>query len=301
MKRWLKRIGLIFLALVGLLIVVVLAIYGLGVSRFNQSHDVSVAQFDLPADPESIARGEHLVTAVAHCGYCHGPQLAGDFVENDPGTIGVIVAPNLTAGKGGLGATYTVADWVRAIRHGVSQKGRSVILMPSLFFDQISQDDLSAMIAYLQSIPAVDNVLPETKLSFLSYVLIGLGPLTEGMSALHIDHEAPFSPSPAENDSAEYGGYLVEIAQCRACHGFELAGGQVCSSCPIGPNLTPGGGLGSWTSEDFLTALRTGENPSGGQIDDYMPWEHFRNMTDTELKAIWAYLGAQPALETQIP
>jgi cytochrome c553 len=190
---------------------------------------------------------------------------------------------------------------VRAIRHGITPSGRSVLIMPSLFFDQISQDDLGAMIAYLKSVPPVDNVLPETEPGLLFYALIGLGPLTEGMSALHIDHQASFSPSPAESQSSDYGAYLVEIAQCRACHGYELAGGRVCNSCPIGPNLTPGGGLGSWTNEDFLTALRTGESPSGRQIDDYMPWEYFRHMSDTEINAVWAYLGSQPALETQIP
>ena len=86
-----------------------------------------------------MARGEHLVTAVAHCGYCHGPQLAGDIVVNNPRTQGVIVAPNLTAGEGGLGRSYTTEDWIRALRHGVATGGRSVLIMPSIFFSEMSK------------------------------------------------------------------------------------------------------------------------------------------------------------------
>ncbi len=248
-----------------------------------------------------MARGEHLVTAVAHCGYCHGLDLAGDIVVNDPNTFGVIVAPNLTAGAGGVGAQYTTEDWVRSIRHGVLPEGRSVILMPSVFFDEMSQQDLAAIVAYLQTIPPVDNVLPETKLGPMAYLLLGAGPLREGMSAPRIDHEAPFAEAPEEAATAAYGAYLAEIAQCTACHGAELAGGQVSRSAPIGPNLTPGGELGGWTEADFAATLRTGSDPSGHQLDTFMPWQFFRNMTDVEVGALWAYLQSQPARESQLP
>lgn len=76
---------------------------------------------------------------------------------------------------------------------------------------------------------------------------------------------------------------------------------MACGRCPWGANLTPGGELGSWTEEDFFTLIRTGMHPSGRQILDYMPWEYFRHITDTELSAIWAYLQSLPALENQIP
>lgn len=301
MKKWLKRFGIFIMVLVGLLVVVIASVLGIGVYRFNRSHIVQVDQIEIPTDPISISRGEHLVKNVAHCGYCHGPNLAGDYVVNNPGAEGVIVAPNLTSGEGGLGATYITQDWVRTIHHGITPGKRSVLIMPSLFFDQLSQEDLAATIAYLQTIPPVDNVLPKTKPGPLVYALIGLGPFTEAMSALQIDHEASYASTPEENAAPEYGAYLVEIAQCRACHGSQLAGGQACSSCPIGPNLTPGGSLSRWTEEDFINALRTGQEPSGRQIANYMPWEFFRGMTDTELRAIWAYLNAQPALENQLP
>jgi mono/diheme cytochrome c family protein len=212
-----------------------------------------------------------------------------------------VVAPNLTSGQGGIGASFSDEDWIRALYHGVTQEGRSVIMMPSLFFNVMSKDDLTSVIAYMKTIYPVDNVLPETKPGPMVYALIGAGPFTETMSALHIDHEAPFPVSPVEDESVEYGAYLVEIGQCRACHGSELAGGQVSRSAPIGPNLTPGGEMGFWDEETFFSVIRTGTHPSGRQLDSYMPWQFFSNMTDSELRAIRAYLSSQPALKNVMP
>ena len=156
------------------------------------------------------------------------------------------------------------------------------------------------MIAYLQSLPPVDNVLPETRPGPMFYALLGAGPLTEGQSARNIDHEAPYPESVAEGPTAEYVAYLARIAQCTACHGPELAGGQVARSAPIGPNLTPGGELADWSEAEFMTLIRTGMEPSGRQIDPYMPWAYFSQMSDMELRALWAYLQSQPALADQM-
>ena len=299
MKKTVKIIGRIAGGLFGLIVLALIALLLTGYFRFNRTYDIDVAAIEIPADEASLARGEHLVQAVAHCAYCHGAQLAGTYIVNS-GAEGIIVAPNLTSGKGGLGATFKTEDWVRAIHHGISHKGRSVVIMPSLSFDAISRQDLAAIIAYLQTIPPVDNVLPETKPGPLIVALIGAGPFTEAMSALHIDHDAPLAAMPSEGETAEYGAYLVEIAQCRLCHGAKFAGGQVNPGAPIGPNLTPGGELGFWTAEQFFGVIRTGIHPSGRTLDPVMPWKFFAHMTDSELQAIWLYLQSLPKLETQI-
>jgi hypothetical protein len=108
-------------------------------------------------------------------------------------------------------------------------------MMPSLFFNVMSEDDLTSVIAYMKTLPPVDNILPETQPGPLIYALLGAGPLTEAMSAPQIDHSAPFSNHPTEDETPEYGEYLATIGQCRACHGDELAGGQASPSAPIGP------------------------------------------------------------------
>jgi mono/diheme cytochrome c family protein len=286
--------------LIGLTVLAVVAVIAIGYSRYNKTYDIAVPLLEIPTDEASVARGKHLVDAVAHCAFCHGQDLAGQYIVNTSAE-GIVVAPNLTSGEGGRGVSFTTEDWVRAIRHGVHSEGRSVIIMPSLSFDALSEADLAAIIAYIQTIPPVDKVLPETRPGPVMIALIGAGPFTEGMSALHVDHEAPFPSAPEEGATAEYGAYLIEIGQCRLCHGSELAGGQSNPGAPLGPNLTPGGEPGFWTDEQFVEVIRTGMHPSGRELVSHMPWKYFRNMTDTELMAIRTYLMSLPKLETVIP
>jgi mono/diheme cytochrome c family protein len=301
MSKWIKWILIILGSLIGLAAIAVAVVFASGRSRFNETYEVEVAALEIPTDGVALARGEHLVNAVAHCAYCHGEGLRGDYVENDPATVGVVVASNLTRGEGGIGAAYTVEDWVRTIRHGVLPEGRSAFVMPSFLFHVMSEDDLAATIAYLQTVPPVDNALPETKLGPMAYALLSAGPLQDGLAAARIDHDAPFAAAPEEGETAAYGAYLAEIAQCKGCHGPELAGGRACPDCLPGPNLTQGGELGSWTKDDFITVMRTGSHPNGRQLSEVMPWRYFGKMTDSELGALWAFLGEQPARAMAAP
>ena len=301
MKRVLKIIGKIVGGLVGLVVVLIVTLMVIGNSRFNKTYNIDVNGIEIPTDEASIARGEHLVQAVAHCGYCHGTDFSGDYMINNPGKEGVVVAPNLTSGEGGIGASFTDEDWVRALYHGINDDGRSVIVMPSLFLHVMSEEDLTSVIAYMKTVPPVDNVLPETKPGPMINILIGAGPFADEMSARVIDHNTPFVLAPAEGETPEYGEYLATIGQCRACHGDELAGGQVSPDSPIGPNLTPGGEMGNWDEETFFSVIRTGTHPSGRELDSHMPWKFFSSMTDSELRAIRAYLLSQPKLENVMP
>src|SRR5215471_5726720 len=69
-------------------------------------------------------------------------------------------------------------------------------------------------------------------------------------------------------------------------------------------NLTPdkATGLGSWTPEMFMNALRTGKHQGTGRpILPPMPWNWYRNMTDDDLKAVFAYLQSLPPINNPIP
>jgi mono/diheme cytochrome c family protein len=71
-------------------------------------------------------------------------------------------------------------------------------------------------------------------------------------------------------------------------------------------NLTPDKetGLGEWTEEAFLQALRTGKHqgqPNGRPILPPMPWQMIRQGTDADLKAVWAYLRSIPPVRNQVP
>ncbi|MHC5021664.1 MAG: c-type cytochrome [Planctomycetota bacterium] len=71
-------------------------------------------------------------------------------------------------------------------------------------------------------------------------------------------------------------------------------------------NLTPDKetGLGEWTEEAFIQALRTGKHqgqPNGRTILPPMPWPTIAQATDADLKAIWAYLRSIPAIKNAVP
>jgi mono/diheme cytochrome c family protein len=69
-------------------------------------------------------------------------------------------------------------------------------------------------------------------------------------------------------------------------------------------NLTPDKetGLGQWTEEKFITALRTGKHEGNGRdILPPMPWQMIGQMTDDDLKAIFAYLRTIPPVKNKVP
>ena len=87
---------------------------------------------------------------------------------------------------------------------------------------------------------------------------------------------------------------------CRGCHGEQLSGGKVAGdpNMPIVANLTPHEtGLKGWTESDFIRALREGKRKDGTEILPQMPWKAYGQMSDVELKAIWAYLQTVPPVE----
>ncbi len=172
MRRILKWIGIILGGLIGLL---ALAVIGMIVStdmRFNRTHDVQPEAVAVSNDAASLARGQHW--AEIHCQTCHGEDLGGGPFFEDP-DLGYVDAPNLTSGRGGVGATNTDADWVRAIRHGVKHDGTSVFIMPSNDFYFLSDADLGGVIAYLKSVPPVDREIRPRNFSPMGKVLFALG------------------------------------------------------------------------------------------------------------------------------
>jgi Cytochrome c len=70
-------------------------------------------------------------------------------------------------------------------------------------------------------------------------------------------------------------------------------------------NLTPDpSGLGAWTEDMFMKAIRTGKHMGVGGSRDIlppMPWPVYRNFTDDDLKAIFAYLKSIPPVRNHVP
>ena len=294
MGRALKWIGIVVGGLLGLVVVLALVLHLLGRSRLANAPDAQTVAVTVPTNAAAVARGERLAHTISECIGCHTDNLGGQvFVDEAP--IGYLPAPNLTSGAGGIGANLTDADWERAIRHGVGHDGRTLVVMPSNWYTNLSDEDVGALIAYLKQLPPVDNELGARRIAFPGTILLGvLGYNT--LPVATIDHANAGMSKPPEEPTAAFGEYLVHIAACGECHGANFAGNTDPNGPPMGPNITPGGELQGWTEADFFTAIREGQTPTGRELSPEMPWRAYRHMTDTELSAIWAYLQSLPAL-----
>jgi mono/diheme cytochrome c family protein len=285
--------------LLGLLALAAIIIFVLSSRTINKTYDVEVAAVAIPDDNETLARGEYLANYVAPCTSCHGENLGGMSYSEDP-TFITIYASNLTAGQGGVGATYSDEDWVRSVRHGVDPEGRGLIIMPAQHFQFMSDEDLGAILAYVKSSPPVDNETPDPSLGPIGRLFTLLEPGSV-VAASAIDHESPPPAAPTPGVTVAYGNYLVEMGACGVCHGAELNGSPFAADDGSpSSNLTPAGELSDWTEEDFIQVMRTGMHLSGHDLLEPMrsyAIDHIGNQSDEELAAIFAYLQSLPPLE----
>lgn len=294
MKKVLKWIGIVLGGLVGLIVLVVLGLFLVGNAKLRKTHDIAVQPVAIPSDGDSLALGEHRVTML--CTGCHGADLGG--VENwfsDP-LFGSIGSANLTSGAGGIGSSYqTVEDYVRAIRHGVDPQGKPIYMPAVVAFNHMSDEELGAVIAYLQSVPPVDRQVSEKQLTVMAKAMMATGMMGD-LPAEVVDHTARPSAPPA-GATAAYGEYMVNISDCKLCHGQQLTGGthpdptvqvQV-------PGISASGAVGGWTAEEFVATIRTGFTPDKRPIIvELMPWKEYALATDEELTAMYLYLVSLP-------
>jgi mono/diheme cytochrome c family protein len=276
------------LALVAMVVLAGVLVYALSERRMRRAYVVSAPPIAVPTDPESIARGKRLATVVAPCGECHGRDFGGKLMV-DEWAMGTLYGANLTRGRGGIGAAYTDADWVRALLHGVRRDGRSVVFMPSHDF-HFTEQDTAALIAFFRALPPIDRDIPGPRVGIMARAL-SFGPLPL-LPAELIDHErVAFASPPQGTDPVVVGRHLVDTGGCRGCHLPDLAGGG--GPPPGASNITPTG-IGDWSDADFLKAVRSHVRPNGTPIAESMP-AAYGLMTDDELKAIRAYLRTVPA------
>lgn len=290
MNRWLRRAGYLAGGIVALLLVTAAGVYGVSEVRYRKHYDVAEAPVAVPTDSAAIARGEHLANSFAACADCHGANLGGKVVFDDP-PIGRVYALNLTSGKGGVGGTLSDVDLARAIRHGVAPDGRPLKVMPSSDYMALSDADLGAIIAYVRSRPPVDNTVPSPSVGPVGRALYLAGMLPF-LHAERIDHAQKHVASVTPGVTVAYGEYIATVG-CKGCHGPALAGGKIVGGAPDWPpaaNLTPTGATKGWSEADFRNLLRTGKRPNGTPVNDVMPWRMARNMSDEEISALFLYL-----------
>jgi mono/diheme cytochrome c family protein len=294
MKRWLKWTGYVLGGLAGVLVLSAAGVYGVSEARYRKQYTITMPPLTILSDSVTVARGQHLATSIGGCVDCHGDNLAGKAVFEDP-ALGRVYAMNLTRGKGGIGGVLTDLDFQRAIRHGIAPDGRPLKVMPSSDYMNLSDADLAAIIAYLKTLPPVDNDVPASSMGPVGRTLFVAG-LLPILHAERIDHDRGHVTSVTPAPTAGYGAYLTGVG-CKGCHGPALAGGKIVDGAPDWPpaaNLTPAGPTKNYSEEDFTRVLREGRRPNGIPVSDVMPWRLTKRLTDDEIHAIYLYLRTLP-------
>jgi mono/diheme cytochrome c family protein len=126
-------------------------------------------------------------------------------------------------------------------------------------------------------------------------------------------------PALADDAQVERGKYLVTISGCSDCHtpggllgqsdmARYLGGSDVGFAIPgdgvyYGPNLTPDKetGLGGWSDDQIIAAMRTGKRPDGRMLSAVMPYPALAHLTDADAKAIVAFLKSLPPVKNKVP
>jgi len=117
---------------------------------------------------------------------------------------------------------------------------------------------------------------------------------------------------PGDPDSADplvRGAYLARAGNCVTCHTVEdggaddfLAGGKPVET-PFGTfygtNITPDPetGIGGWSEDDFVRAMREGRAPDGRHLYPAFPYTAFTAMRDEDLSDLYAYLQSVPPIQ----
>jgi hypothetical protein len=279
--------------LVGLVLLVVLGASVVSGMRLNKHYSVSGKVVPQPSDSASLVRGKALATLYG-CTGCHTSNLAGQQLI-DAFPFAKLATSNLTRGEGGIGGTYSDADWDRAVRHGVKWDGTPLFLMPSHAFNRMSDDEFGRLLAYVKSVPAVNRTPAPRVIYPLARVLHTFRIGEPLVPAELIDHTAQRDPQPAPGPTLAYGEYIA--GACKFCHaenfGGQAQGGEAGAppSPPIGPNSV----VSRWTEAQFVQTMRSGVTPEGRTLRaQFMPWPAVGSLRDDELHALYTYLHQLP-------
>ena len=273
--------------LVGLILLVVLVSYGVSETRLRRHYDVAGKAVPIPTDSASVARGKVLATLYG-CTGCHTPNLGG-MTMIPGGPFARLASSNITTGQGSAVADYTVADWDRAVRHGVRKDGTPLFIMPSDAFNRMNDEEFGRLVAFLKTVPPVDRVPVPRAINPIARVVHTFGaPL---VPAEKIDHATRRNPQPPRGTTMAYGEYIASA--CKFCHGADLGGREVGgeAGAPPSPPIGRASAAARWTEAQFFQTLRTGVTPEGRKLrPQYMPWPEIGQLGDDELRALHMYL-----------
>ena len=261
------------------------------------------------AQSDLVKRGDYLVNGLLTCGNCHTPKgppaaiagkdFSGGLSWDEPPFK--VTAPNITPDKEtGIG-NYTDAQLKTVLRKGIKANGIPVaMIMPSGFYEIMTDRDLNAVVAYLRTLKPVANKVPDP-----IYKMPQGHPIPPGGDKKFTEADM--------SDKTKKGFYLATIAHCMECHtpmgprgrdfagklgagGFEFPGPWGVS---VSRNITSSKtkGIGEWTDAEIKRAITQGVSKDGSKLKPPMGFHYYSTMTADDLDAVVAYLRTVPAKE----
>jgi mono/diheme cytochrome c family protein len=264
----------------------------------------------------NIARGEYLANHVMECMNCHSTrnwnEFSGTLTEGTLGKGGESFDHSMGLPGSYYSANITPAgirDWTdgeifRAITTGVRKNGKPIFpVMPHPSFAQGDENDIKSVIAYIRTLPSIENQVPESSSDFPMNFIINT-----------IPKKTILKPGPPENDVINYGKYLVTIAACMDCHtpydkgdydmSKAFAGGRVFNltfGTLTSTNITSDKetGIGNWSKDTFIARFKCYVDSNNKPVhlpvgpNDFntiMPWTMYGGMTQKDLSSMFEYL-----------
>jgi mono/diheme cytochrome c family protein len=312
-----KVIMIIVLGLAFLIVCLVLFVF----FTWDKEYDTEYPSISATTDSAMIARGKYLAYGPAHCVFCHVPMdkvtdvLAGKEVPLTGGMEfkippGTFRTPNLTPDpQTGIGK-LTDSEIARALRYSINHHNK--LMVPYMPFQELSDEDLTAIISFLRSQePLKHEVMPS------DYTFLGKAVTAFGLIKPVGPKKTP-PTSIAIDTNVVYGDYLANsVANCVGCHterdmktgkftGTHFAGGMRFEPDTfshgfafISPNITPDNetsALAGWNQSLFIDRFHAGRLHAGSP----MPWEAFARMNETDLKALYNYLRSLSPVQNKI-
>lgn len=269
-------------------------------------------QFVQAAQTDQIARGRYIFALAGGCG-CHTAEggkvnVGGRPLKTPYGTFyGTNITPDPAHGIG----QWTDQQIIDSIRLGVRPDGSVVSpVMPYPAFSGMSDEDVTALVVYLRSLPAVaqanqphDLQVPFVGIAMRVWRWLFFTPLVP--------------PAKPPTEGVARGRYISEhVAHCQECHtsrtitgtldrALYLAGNAAGIDDEVTPNITPDKqtGIGDWSDDDIVSLLQTGFLPNFDNVQGLMalviegvPEGGYKDMSKEDALAVARYLKSMPAI-----
>jgi cytochrome c553 len=277
MRRFWKWMG-VALGGIALFSLAALAyVYAASEQIIGKRYPLAPSHVHASTNPTVIALGKRLVRPYG-CADCHRPNLQGTFIAD----FG-ISSRNLTR----LAATFSDADFDRAIRKGLRPDGTSVAeAMPADAFQYMPDGDVTAIISYIRSLKPAGADIPTPSFGLLQRVAVLAG-------KVHADAYWFGMQKPALDLGSHYArGREIAMSACGECHLTALTGGPEGIPGPRPPDLSL---VASYERADFLKFMHTGKAAGNRELPMMSAVARVRisHLSDAELNELFDYLAAR--------